>query len=232
MHIFYPNLVTNNMHAKGILPLFYKNIINYWSDVATAPPITTSSILSECVYNNNFIKIENKVIKYNFLGIETLFVADLFEEDGSILCWERFKYLHKVSPKMYFKWIQLIDSIPENWKNIIKEDKGNSRIFCIFTPHLNVKAIFLPIDKLTSQEFDKIFIDSKSNPPTSQKYMLNVLNKDTLPWKNIYNLPWQVTTDTKVFQYKCLINILYLNNSLYKMNLTDIPLCSYCQKVK
>ena len=232
--IFYPNLVTDNMYAKENLPLFYKNIINYWSEVAKAPPITASSILSESVYNNNFIKIENKTVKYNFLGIKRLFVADLFEENGSLLCWERFKYQHKIPPNLYFKWLQLIDSIPENWKNIIKEDKGHSRIFCIFKPHINLKAKIFPIDKLTSQEFYKIFIDSISNPPTSQKYMLNLFNKDTLSWKDIYNLPRQVTIDTytRVFQYKCLNNILYLNNSLYKMKLTNNPLCSYCQKEK
>ena len=59
-----------------------------------------------------------------------------------------------------------------------------------------------------------------------------MLNKDSLPWKDIYNLPRKVTIDiyTRIFQYKCLNNILYLNNVLYKMNLTESPLCSYCNQ--
>ena len=32
-----------------------------------------------------------------------------------------------------------------------------------------------------------------------------------------------------MFQYKCLNNILYLNCTLFKIGLSDTPLCSFCQ---
>ena len=53
---------------------------------------------------------------------------------------------------------------------------------------------------------------------------------DSLPWNQIYNLPRIVAVDvyTRIFQYKCLNNILYLNNALFKMKLADTPLCSFC----
>ena len=34
----------------------------------------------------------------------------------------------------------------------------------------------------------------------------------------------------RVFQYKVLNNILYLNKSLYKMKLADTPVCTFCQR--
>ena len=33
---------------------------------------------------------------------------------------------------------------------------------------------------------------------------------------------------SRMFQYKIFHNILYLNNALFKCNLSDSPLCSYC----
>ena len=40
--------------------------------------------------------------------------------------------------------------------------------------------------------------------------------------------PYSIDTSTRIFQYKILNNILYLNNRLYKMTITEGPLCSLC----
>lgn len=60
--------------------------------------------------------------------------------------------------------------------------------------------------------------------------MLNVVS---LPWSQVYNLPRTVAVDvyTRIFPYKCLNNILYLNNALFKMKLVDTPLCSFCNSI-
>ena len=39
-----------------------------------------------------------------------------------------------------------------------------------------------------------------------------------------------IDTGTRVFQYKILNNILYLNKHLYKIKVVESPLCSLCQK--
>ena len=51
-------------------------------------------------------------------------------------------------------------------------------------------------------------------------------------WPLIYTLAGKLTLDSKlrVFQYKVLNNILYLNKSLYKMKSVDTPLCTFCQR--
>ena len=128
--------------------------------------------------------------------------------------------------------MQLISIIPENWKKIIKHDKGVSRIFCDFKPHLITKAKIFPISKLSSKEFYKVLISSLSKPPTSQGRIMEILEIDSLPWKEIYSLPRKVTIDTysRIFHYKCLNNILYLNNALFKMKLIDSPLCYFCKE--
>ena len=51
-------------------------------------------------------------------------------------------------------------------------------------------------------------------------------------WKSIYLLPRRVTLDTnlRMFQYKLLNNVLYLNNMLFRFKKVDSPLCSYCNE--
>ena len=60
--------------------------------------------------------------------------------------------------------------------------------------------------------------------------MKAVLQESNIEWSLVYTLPKKVTTDTstRIFQYKILNNILYLNNRLYKMTIAECPLCSLC----
>ena len=148
---FYPNR-NSDFFPRVNAPKFYKDIVLFWSEVAESLPVTASSILSECIYNNNLLKIENNIVKHNFLGSsKLLFVADLFDEKGSTKNWECFKRTNNLNQTQFFKWVQLINIIPENWKKIIKQDKGVSRMFFDFTPHLITKAKIFPLDKLSSK---------------------------------------------------------------------------------
>ena len=51
-----------------------------------------------------------------------------------------------------------------------------------------------------------------------------------MEWKKVYMFPRIVTMDSSLhsFQYKILNNILYLNERLYKFNIVDSLLCSFC----
>ena len=57
-----------------------------------------------------------------------------------------------------------------------------------------------------------------------------LLQEPNIEWSFVYTLPRKVTIDTstRIFQYKILSNILYLNNLLYKMTIAESPLCSLC----
>ena len=68
--------------------------------------------------------------------------------------------------------------------------------------------------------------------PSSQSYYQKLFQTTNLDWKNIYILPRIVTLDTKVriFQYKLLNNVLYLNKMLFKFGKINSPKCSICKK--
>ena len=227
--IFYPNSYFKFFTPNA--PVFYKNIIKFWTDISTATPITASSMLSERVWNNTNIKIGGEVITPVFLAVDTnIFVADFFDDTGNIKDWHEFRVSKNIDTNKFFCWVQILDAIPHNWKVSIKNDCGRSRQFCDFKPHLIFNAKIYPMEKLSSKELYNNFVQKVVKAPTSQATIQRALNVESLPWNSIYNLSRAVSIDSysRIFQYKILNNILYLNLSLHRMGLSDSPLCSYC----
>lgn len=230
--IFFPNFCWHKSMRFDKIPTFYCDILNFWKEVSAANPITSSAILSECLWNNNLLKIEDDVISPTIFGknIGTLFVANLFSLDGNLLPWNDFCNSYGVDNKLYFTWLKIIDAVPTHWKRSIKRDIGASRIFCEFVPHLISGAKLYPMSKLTAKELNRFFMKSIFQPPTSQSTILTSMNAITLPWKKIYCLPYLTSVDSysRMFQFKILHNILFLNKKLHRIGLVDSPLCSYC----
>ena len=91
----------------------------------------------------------------------------------------------------------------------------------------------VPLESVTTKIICKIFISGKFEQPTSKKLFSNQYNiYDEGTWRIIYSLPARVTIDIKIrmFQYKILNNILFLNQRLYYMKKIDSPLCSLCKR--
>ena len=232
-NIFFPNFQFKHTPFFDKIPIFYQNILNFWSELSVAEPVTASSILSESIWNNRFIKIGHMIIEPSFLDMhKQIFVANMFSDDGKILEWNAFKISHDLSDNFFFKWIQIVDALPKNWVKIVNDDAGLSRQFCEFIPHVISKAKIYPLVKLISKEIYNTLVKSKVLPPTSQKHFLALFQAESLPWKKIYILARSVSLDSysRIFQYKCLNNILYLNLPLFRMGISDSSLCSYCQE--
>ena len=134
-----------------------------------------------------------------------------------------------------FAWFGVIQCIPSNWKSIIRSylplqtvqyDKVKK-----FHRGIFVNNSLLEV-KVTSKMIYNIHIDKLFKTPTSKLYYSNKFNVTEDDWPLIYALAGKLTLDSKlrVFQYKVLNNILYLNKSLYKIKLADTPLCTFCQR--
>ena len=85
-----------------------------------------------------------------------------------------------------------------------------------------------------SKEIYGILIESSDSKPSSQLYYENVFQNSNVDWKTIYMLSRIVTNDSRlrVFQYKLLINVLYLNKMLLRFGKIDSPLCSFCKMIE
>ena len=88
------------------------------------------------------------------------------------------------------------------------------------------------MNKLNSAALYEILIDANKIKPISRTYFENLFSNFKPDCKSIYLLPRRVTMDTnlRIFQYKLLNNVLYLNNMLFRFKKVDSCLCSYCNK--
>ena len=75
-------------------------------------------------------------------------------------------------------------------------------------------------------------MQKKFQAPTTKFYLSQKFDISDQLWPTIYTLASKCTIETKtrVFKYKILNNILYLNKQLYKMRLKESPLYSFCSK--
>ena len=229
--LFLPNLDIPFKNIENI-PEFYQNVIKYWIEISRSEPLTSSMILSESLWFNYFIKIGNKSISPSFLKANnSIFLSDIFDNNGKFITLEQFREKFTIDCSV-FKWIQLKQSIPVRWINLLKNSHTNLDI-CDFNIHLNKKARIISLKKLDSREFNSFFVDKLYQVPTSQRYFEQKFGQIAI-WDKIYLLPRIITKDTymQIFQYKILHNILFLNARLFRMHIVDSPACSMCQNVE
>ena len=168
--IFYPNLYIN-AGLLDKLPVFYKNLVLNWIHLSSSEPKTTSSVLSESIWNNSFIKINLCPIQPSFFGItEQIFIRNLLDDDGNFLTWDFFRDKYKLQPNMSFKWMQLKNCIPNSWLSLVKTNLALQESLCQFGPHININARIFTIEKLNSAEIYNIIIKKIAKPPTSQSF--------------------------------------------------------------
>ena len=152
------------------------------------------------------------------------------KENGEIKSWDDIKNEFKLEQGLYFKWMQLVNAIPSNWKNKLRLSDTNSQNLILLDHHLVKSNSLFSIEKLESGELYWIINSSRNNRPTSQIYFEKKFDSKELEWRVIYTLLRKVTTNTylRSFQYKILNNVLYLNEKLFDFGLSTTSSCSIC----
>ena len=75
-----------------------------------------------------------------------------------------------------------------------------------------------------------MLISAINHQPTAQKYFYKLFSNVELPWKEIYLNAREATANSHLssFNYKIIVNVLYLNEKLFQFGKTQSPLCSFC----
>ena len=77
--IFTKKIATCILYPVSHLPTFYKQIIFYWQDIATATPKNKGRVLSQPIWNNRFLTVNKKMVFFPHwyqAGIKQ--ISDLF----------------------------------------------------------------------------------------------------------------------------------------------------------
>ena len=128
------------------------------------------------------------------------------KENSEIRSWNDLKNEFKLEQRLYFKWMQLVNAIPSNWKNNLKHSDTYSQNLILLDHHLVKSNSLFSIEKLESREFYCIINSSRNNKPTWQIYFENKFDLKELDWRVIYTLPRKSNANTylRSFQYRIL----------------------------
>ena len=230
---FHSNVFFNSSKLNSF-PSFYKDLMTNWTIHLSTSPTTASCVLSQFLWFNKYIEIDTSYINtYVFANKNIKFISDLMDEDCNFKSWDKMKSDYLLSNAMHHQWLQILHAIPKHWLRILKNDmvknNADNNLF-VLDHHVIKQNLVQDIKKLTAKEIYTILILKVENIPTSQAYFENIFQNENLDWNEIYILPRIITVNSshRLFQYKILHNILYLNKKLCQFGLIQTSLCSFC----
>ena len=90
-------------------------------------------------------------------------VSDISSEKG-VITWEIFKNKYSLTDREHFKWVQLTDAVPEEWKDIFRSDsyeKDPSTILdcsnIVFISQKPVSVKTLPSEVIYAELISRIY---------------------------------------------------------------------------
>ena len=140
---------------------------------------------------------------------------------------------YNLNHELFFGWCQLIHALPDSWKKVIADQRGNYRSIVILNDHLLRDNHIYSLEKLNAEERYSLSICFKKVLPSSQKYFENSFPDTSIKWRDAYILPRLATINNtlRMFHYKILNNVLYLNKQLFRFGLVTSKFCSFCYQV-
>jgi len=215
---------------------FYAKALRIWAEISysVVDNDDLKSILKQSLWNNIFIKFTCDVnCMRRLLNRNVRYINDLWNPNTGFK-WED-ALERGLSNTDWLTWLGLIRSLPAPWVRTLKNN-----LQCeieVFSPIRKIKVFekLIVLDKVrTNQVYQKI-ISKKFEHPTAQRRwqaIFQLQSNNSLDWNKIYSLIYSTTIDTKLrwFQYRLLMNCLYVNKDLFKFKLIDNQLCSFCHK--
>ena len=145
---FLPCLEPSTRSLKNV-PNFYKEIITNWAKCFFCSPYLPSAILSQLLWFNSNIKIDNKIIFISGFASKNInSVGQIFHENGKTKSWDYIKSEYNLESKLNYRWIQLTDALPQLWKGHTLNCIGHSMNLCIFDNHLIKKQQLILLEQV------------------------------------------------------------------------------------
>ena len=149
----------------------------------------------------------HRVYDREFHNAGLLAVKDLFDDSGNVKPFE-FWSLAGIKLEKYFFWISIIDSIPKQWRQILRSDN--------YSQSVDIRTL-VNVEKLHFKSIYYTLRSISATPPTAMTWISKYLPQDEIG--NVYTLAARVKLKNKVreMQYKILNKYLVTNVLLKKM---------------
>lgn len=202
----------------------------FYKDVVNALIRLKRVLQSDCNYNkrsdlflwhSDILKVDNKpFILRDWYVKGVSYVSDIIDNEGHFLNLNSFHETFNVKTN-FLRFFGICQAI--------KDYYGNVNLTKFIRPHRPLIYDILFKSQKGSQDFYSI-LNTKGAIPNSQSKWCSDLQVSSMNWQNIYNLPFSLTVGSqyKWFQYRINTRLLATNSFLYKINISNSDLCSFC----
>ena len=208
---------------------FWKSVFEVWAKFESPPPTTPDEVMSQTIWlNNNIKRSGRKFIFSHWIQKGIYFINDLLTNDGKFMSFAEFRNLYLLDVN-FIEFYSVIDAIPLCWKRLVKNQNKTQNII---HPHVNLLKNSLKPTK----PFYQILLakTSSQNIKAMSKWQADLNLEINENWNQHFKRLYLTTDDTKLLslQYKLLHRIIYTNSRLFKCQLTETELCTFCSEQK
>ena len=134
--IFHSKLSIKSNKIKEF-PTYYQDILIKWEKRFSSFPSLSSSVASQGLCHNKYIKIDDKTIFCSSLSAKGInFVGKLFENNQQIKKWDEFKTEFDLIENEKFLIVQITHALPISWKEILRNYTESINNLVILDHHL------------------------------------------------------------------------------------------------
>jgi len=175
------------------------------------------TVFHQSIWHNKRIQVQKNTIFFQDLiriGIKQ--IKDVFNARGEIKTWNE---IIGAPSALFLKWYGCIVALRQ----------ANIRQCPEIDNLCNNEEIIAKILKLNHKSIYNYFVNDVVGQRASNE--LKIIDKYNFEdIENVYTLPFNVCINSKLraFQFRCIKDIVFLNDKLYKMNLVNDDLCSMC----
>ena len=240
------NLINKNLpptYANKPKTEFHKQIVQSWLTIYAREPICPEEVKDQWLCHNQFVKIDNKLIDYEFcqnIRLYNIKSKDIINESGKIISRQQLS-INLNCTITILQYNSIVSAFPRKWKELMKTKSTITQVNKTYehTPCITISTQKRPINKINSKELYKYILSSRIKDPTAIDKWLDIYPflENSTEWKKIYTLSYKVTKDTYLhsFQYKVLNRIINCNDKLFiwgKINSNKCHICNAADTIE
>ena len=209
------------------IPLFYKQLLQYWFEFCAHMPEGASEILSESLWFNKCIIVDKAPIFYkNAYANGLKYINDVLDNAGKVLSCNNLNEKFNIDLSI-MSYNSLYSAIPRSWKTIVK---NTVRIEVDTSIMLSINNKKKCIEKITSKEIYWELVRKYGVKPKSCLKWESLYDLVEFDWDYIFSLPYKVSRETNIqsFQFQIIHRFFPCNAVLSKWYEDHDNKCAYC----
>ena len=191
--------------------------------------VNGKDVRRQLIWQNADIRVQGKsLINTSLVSRGIRRIDDMVNDNGNMLSYETFIERHpflRINRLVFMGWCH---AIPTKWKRMLRDSRALTSTEREREPEIIIKDKIVLLSLVKTSHFNALLTPEVK--PTAQRRweMENINFEDN--WRNIYLMPFRVTTATKLqsLQFKIIHRFFPTRKYLCIRQVIDDPFCSNC----